>query len=95
MKRDIQFETRVTSAAWDDAAGLWRIATEAGKRLSAQFLVTAVGCLSAANVPDIPGRDSFAGEWCHTGNWPHEGVDFTGKRVGLFVLDQPLCRRRQ
>ena len=83
LKRDIQFETRVTSAAWDDAAGLWRVETEAGERMSAQFLVTAVGCLSAANVPDIPGRDSFQGEWRHTGNWPHEGVDFTGKRVGL------------
>ena len=83
LKRDIHFETRVTSAAWDDVAGLWHVETEAGESLSAQFLVTAVGCLSAANVPDIPGRDNFEGEWRHTGNWPHEGVDFTGKRVGL------------
>lgn len=84
LKRDIKFETRVTGAQWDDAAGLWRVETAAGEHLAAPFLVTAVGCLSAANVPDIPGRDSFEGDWFHTGGWPHDGVDFTGKRVGLI-----------
>jgi len=45
--------------------------------------VTAVGCLSAANLPEIPGRDTFSGESYHTGQWPKEGVDFTGRRVAL------------
>ena len=50
----------------------------------AQFLIMATGCLSSANVPDFPGRDTFAGDTYHTGQWPHEGVDFTGKRVGVI-----------
>ena len=52
--------------------------------VTAQFLISAVGCLSAANVPAIPGLERFEGDWYHTGAWPHEGVDFTGKRVGLI-----------
>ena len=50
----------------------------------AKFLITAVGCLSTANVPKFEGLETFAGDWYHTGQWPHEGVDFTGKRVGMI-----------
>ncbi|MGZ0186799.1 MAG: flavin-containing monooxygenase, partial [Alphaproteobacteria bacterium] len=84
LKRDIQFNTRVTGAQWDDDANRWRVQTEAGEHYTAQFLVTAVGCLSAANLPKLPGMESFKGQAIHTGSWPHEGVDFTGKRVGLI-----------
>jgi len=82
LNRDIRFGTRVTAAHYDAAANRWRVTTDQGEHLSAQFLITAVGCLSTANVPDIPGLESFAGRWFHTGLWPHDGVDFTGKRVG-------------
>ncbi len=82
LKRDIRFNTRVNAAHYDAAANRWRVTTDTGEQLSAQFLITAVGCLSSANVPDIPGLDSFAGRWYHTGQWPHEGVDFRGRRVG-------------
>jgi cation diffusion facilitator CzcD-associated flavoprotein CzcO len=82
LRRDIRFGTRVSSAHYDAATNRWRVATENGEQFSAQFLVTAVGCLSTANVPKIPGLDNFAGRWFHTGQWPHEGVDFIGKRVG-------------
>jgi len=82
LKKDIQFETTVTGAAFDAAANRWTVTTEAGERFVATFLITAVGCLSSANVPDIPGLESFEGDWYHTGQWPHAGVDFTGKRVG-------------
>jgi len=82
LKRDISFDTRVASAHYDEAANRWRVTTEAGEVFVAQFLITAVGCLSTANVPNIPGLDQFKGKWYHTGHWPHEGVDFTGKRVG-------------
>ncbi|MDF1791266.1 MAG: NAD(P)/FAD-dependent oxidoreductase [Thalassobaculaceae bacterium] len=82
LKRDIQFETSATAARYDEKANLWRVETDTGETVSAKYLITAVGCLSSANVPDIPGRDSFKGQWYHTGQWPHEGVDFTGKRVG-------------
>ncbi len=84
LRRDIRFETRVTAAHFDEAAGRWRVETERGDRVSAQFCVMATGCLSSANLPDFPGRDSFRGETYHTGRWPHAGVDFTGKRVAVI-----------
>jgi cation diffusion facilitator CzcD-associated flavoprotein CzcO len=82
LKKDIQFNTRVTAARYDEAANRWRVETEAGEEFTCHYLVTAVGCLSTANVPNIPGLPDFRGKWYHTGQWPHEGVDFAGKRVG-------------
>ena len=82
LRRNIRLNARVVSAEYDAPANLWRIRTEDGARYAATYLITAVGCLSSANVPDIPGLNDFAGQWYHTGLWPHEGVDFTGKRVG-------------
>src|SRR4051794_22007811 len=83
LRRNISFRTRVTAAHYDEATARWRVETDAGHRVEARFLVTAIGCLSVGNVPDIPGRDTFAGESYHTGAWPHDGVDFTGKRVAV------------
>jgi cation diffusion facilitator CzcD-associated flavoprotein CzcO len=82
LKRDIRFGARVVGARYDEAANLWHVTTEQGERHAARFLITAVGCLSTANIPAIPGLDDFAGRWVHTGHWPHEGVDFSGQRVG-------------
>ncbi|WP_425403693.1 flavin-containing monooxygenase [Hwanghaeella sp.] len=82
LKDDIQFGANVTAARYDEAANRWQVETETGEVFTAKYFITGVGCLSSANVPDIPGRDSFKGDWYHTGQWPHEGVDFTGKRVG-------------
>ncbi len=83
LRRDIQLSTRVTEASFDEATDCWEVGTEAGQRITARFLISAVGCLSATNVPDIPGLDQFEGDWYHTGAWPQKGVDFSGKRVGL------------
>jgi cation diffusion facilitator CzcD-associated flavoprotein CzcO len=82
LRRDIGFGARVIAARFDEDANRWRIETESGEQYTATYLVAAVGCLSAANVPDIPGLKGFRGKWYHTGQWPHEGVDLTGKRVG-------------
>jgi cyclohexanone monooxygenase len=84
LRKDIQFETRVTSATYDEDTGLWTITTDRGDRVVARFLISAMGCLSASQVPKIPGLDTFKGKWYHTGQWPHERVDFTGKRVGVI-----------
>jgi cation diffusion facilitator CzcD-associated flavoprotein CzcO len=84
LKRDILFNTRVAAAHYDENANRWRVQTETGKTFVAKFLITAVGCLSTANVPRFEGLESFAGDWYHTGQWPHQGVDFTGKRVGMI-----------
>jgi cyclohexanone monooxygenase len=84
LRRDIRFETRVTSALFDETTDTWTVVTDRRDRASARFLVMATGCLSAARLPDIPGRDSFAGATYHTGWWPHERVDFSGKRVAVI-----------
>jgi cation diffusion facilitator CzcD-associated flavoprotein CzcO len=84
LRRDIQFDTRVTSATFDETSNRWNLTTGKGDRISARYLVSAVGCLSTRSTPDFPGLENFAGEYYHTGAWPHEAVDFTGKRVGLI-----------
>jgi len=84
LRRDIQFETRVTKATFDEAAHAWTVETDKGDRVVARFVVTALGCLSSPNTPKIPGLADFKGPTYHTGNWPHEGVDFTGKTVGVI-----------
>jgi cyclohexanone monooxygenase len=84
LRRDVQLETRVTSAVFDETTHRWTVETDRGDRVSAQFCIMATGCLSDAQVPDITGRETFEGRWYHTGKWPHEGVDFTGQRVGVI-----------
>jgi len=84
LRRDIEFETWVEAVRYDESAQHWTVETSTGKRASAQFLICAVGALSAANLPDFPGIGDFAGETYHTGRWPHEPVSFAGKRVAVI-----------
>ncbi len=84
LRRDIRLDTLVTAARFDDASQRWTLETEGGGHFVARFCVMATGCLSSANLPGFPGRDRFAGATYHTGSWPHEGVDFTGKRVAVI-----------
>ncbi|MEA3019015.1 MAG: hypothetical protein QOI47_539 [Actinomycetota bacterium] len=84
LRRDIQLCTRVTSATFDETTDRWSVTTDAGDERSARFVIMATGCLSSANVPEIKGIDSFGGPTYHTGRWPHEGVDFSGTRVGVI-----------
>lgn len=84
LRSKIAFETRVTSAHFDEAAGAWRIATDSGETLLATFLVMTCGHLSTPNIPDFPGIDRFAGEIYHTGRWPKDDVDFAGKKVAVI-----------
>jgi cyclohexanone monooxygenase len=83
LRRDIQFDTRVSAAVFDETVSRWRVTTDRGDEVSARFCVMATGCLSAATTPDIDGLGSFGGSWYHTGQWPPEGVDFAGQRVGV------------
>ena len=84
LRRDIELETRVTSAVFDEGIGRWTIETDRGDRVAARFCIMATGCLSEAQVPDFKGIETFEGRRYHTGKWPHEGVDFTGRRVGII-----------
>jgi cation diffusion facilitator CzcD-associated flavoprotein CzcO len=84
LRRDIVFRTRVTAATWDEDGTDWLVRTEHEDAVRARFVVMATGCLSSSKLPEIPGLDTFRGATYHTAHWPHEGVDFTGLRVGLI-----------
>ncbi len=84
LMKDIVLGARVSTAHFEENDNIWRITTSKGFKYKANFLITAVGCLSSANMPNIRGLKNFSGELYHTGNWPHEMVDFHGKRVGII-----------
>ena len=84
LRRDMQFQSTVKSAHWDDASGKWTVTLDSGQQARSRFLFTAIGILSAHTLPAIPGRDSFKGPAYHPARWPHTPVDFTGKRVGII-----------
>jgi cation diffusion facilitator CzcD-associated flavoprotein CzcO len=83
LRRDIRFETNITSAVYDESSGTWAVVDGNGAEHRARFLIAATGVLSVPNIPDVPGRDDFRGEQHHTGRWPATPVDFTGKRVAV------------
>jgi cyclohexanone monooxygenase len=84
LRSDIQLNTRVDRAMFDESANCWQVATSDGKIVGASYVVLATGCLSNARTPDIKGLSDFRGKVYHTGHWPHEPVDFTGMRVGVI-----------
>jgi cation diffusion facilitator CzcD-associated flavoprotein CzcO len=84
LRRDIEFETVVTTAIFDEAAGVWTVTTDRGAEYRCCYLIAAVGCLSHPKPVDIAGVDEFEGESYHTATWPHEGVDLAGKRVAVI-----------
>ncbi|WP_441231555.1 flavin-containing monooxygenase [Tardiphaga sp. 215_C5_N2_1] len=84
LRRDIQFDTTVKSAVFDECANRWTVTTSDGQTTTAQHVVLATGCLSNARTPEFRGMKDFKGKVYHTGNWPHEPVDFTGLRVGVI-----------
>ena len=84
LMRDVQLSTRVTSATFDRDAGIWTIGTDTNETFKAPVCIMATGNLSTPRKPEFPGLDTFKGEWYHTGLWPKEGVDFSGKRVGVI-----------
>jgi cation diffusion facilitator CzcD-associated flavoprotein CzcO len=91
LRRDIRFKTRVTQASYDEQSARWTVdaqpvegASAQPQQVSGRWLIMATGCLSSANVPHFEGIERFAGDKYHTGQWPHEPVDFTGKRVGII-----------
>ena len=84
LRRDITFGARVASLVYDEAANRWEATTDDGRKARAQFVITAIGILSARYVPDFEGLESYEGEWCHTNRWPKEGMRLAGRRVGVI-----------
>jgi cation diffusion facilitator CzcD-associated flavoprotein CzcO/acetyl esterase/lipase len=84
LRRSYTFETRVTSAVWDDAGNFWTVGTDAGEKLTTRFIIAGSGVLSTAQQNEFPGLGDFEGDVLRTAAWPHEGYDFTGKRVAVI-----------
>jgi len=84
LRSDMEFNMAVKACAFDERANIWSVTLAGGKTVTAKFVVLATGCLSNARKPDIKGLESFKGPVYHTGNWPHDEVDFTGLRVGII-----------
>ena len=84
LRRDIEFNTKVVAAHFDEANANWRVTTEHGETATARFIIMASGALSASRKPDFTGLDDFVGTWYHTGQWPHTPVDFGGQRVAVI-----------
>ncbi|MDF3309532.1 NAD(P)/FAD-dependent oxidoreductase [Rhodococcus sp. T2V] len=84
LRDAITLDTSVTDVVFDDTTALWSVATDSGVTVTSRFVIMATGCLSTGNMPDMPGVHTFHGGSYHTGSWPHDGVDFTGKKVAVI-----------
>lgn len=84
LRKDLQLDTRIASAVYDQDRGRWSVTTADGERIDTQYLVTCCGMLSAPMEDLFPGQEDFAGRIFHTARWPREGVDLAGKRVGVI-----------
>ncbi|MDI6029022.1 NAD(P)/FAD-dependent oxidoreductase [Corticibacterium sp. UT-5YL-CI-8] len=84
LRRDIQFETRVTAAHYGETEQGWIVGTDRDDLVYARFCIMASGQLSSLHPPEIPGFDQFQGDWHHTGAWPHDPVDLKGRSVGII-----------
>lgn len=84
LRRSITFGTTIEYAAFNEDTSRWELLTDRGQRVTAQFLVEGVGLLSSTNFPSFAGQENFKGEVYHTARWPHDGVSFEGKRVGVI-----------
>lgn len=84
LRPHIQFKTRVAACHWHDRESRWTVETDAGDRIRAKYVISAVGILSVPYTPDIPGLSEFKGEMAHTGRWPLEGIELDGKHVAII-----------
>ncbi|GAA2011177.1 flavin-containing monooxygenase [Nocardioides kribbensis] len=84
LRRDVRLGQRMVDSTWDDASARWSVSTESGGSWRSRFLVMATGQLSTTKTPSLPGQDDFRGQVLLTAKWPREGVDLSGKRVGVI-----------
>ncbi len=84
LSRDIRFKTRVDGAVWEESRRRWRVLTADGERIHAKFFIVCTGFASKPHVPDFAGLDGFGGRSHHTAQWPQEGLDMSGLRVGII-----------
>ena len=86
LRRSFSFETAIEKAVFNEDTNLWEVETSKGNKVTGQFLLTALGLLSATNIPEFKGSETFEGEMYHTGNWP-DGIEIEGKRIGVIGIE--------
>ena len=84
LLKDVQLNTRIASAAWNEQQQHWLVTAEDGQTWQTQFFISCMGMLSAPNAPQFPNAGAFSGTILHTARWPQEGIDLSGKRVGVI-----------
>ena len=84
LSKDVRFNTRVTAADFDEAGAQWVIRAQDGSITRAQHLILCTGFAAKPHIPQFRGLSTFQGAVHHTGLWPQQGVDFSGKRVGVI-----------
>ena len=84
LRRYIKFQTRVSSVRYDQNKQQWLLKSSMKEEFQSRFCVMATGTLSSVNEPKFNGIKDYQGDWYITGRWPHSGVDFSGKTVGII-----------
>ena len=84
LKKDIEFNTEVKASWFDENLKTWKITTNTGEEINAQYFIMATGCISTTQIPNIKGLSDYVGDTFHTGDWPHEEVDFSGQSIAVI-----------
>lgn len=84
LRDGIRFDAEVSSARFEEETSLWHVDAADGSSFVSRFLIMATGTYSAPLAPRVPGADTFEGQSILTARWPHEPVDYAGKRVGVI-----------
>ena len=84
LKKDIEFNVEVKASRFDENLKTWKITTNTGEEIDAQYFIMATGCISTTQIPNIKGLSDYVGNTFHTGDWPHEEVDFSGQSIAVI-----------
>ena len=84
LKKDIEFNIEVKGSRFDENSNRWKITTNTGEEINAQYFIMATGCLSTTQIPNIKGLSDYVGNTFHTGNWPREEVDFSEQSIAVI-----------
>lgn len=84
LSKDIEFNARVSACEFNEKSNLWQVETTDGRLVRAKFVILSVGYSARPFLPNIPGKETFEGVSVHTAEWPQDGLDLTGKRVGVI-----------
>ena len=84
LSKDVSLNTRVEAARFDEAQGCWILETDSDTDFEATYIIVCAGFASKPYIPDLPGLEKFSGPAHHTALWPQDGIDFTGKKIGVI-----------